>query len=175
MLRPKLILMISLALFLLGCTREDPNPETRDPIYKFLQTEYSTLKGAFDVERKKIEEAEKALAKTEPLTHERKLALRDLESAKRRLAKIEQDAAYIEIRAARRKVEARRDYKLAFLAGKQDQWPDPKEYEHFMTQHRLRTASRQWDARVPKLHDRILAAWPKPDPKAKQKEPVAGE
>lgn len=175
MLRSKLILMVSLTLIIMGCKREDPRPEARDPIYKFLQAEYSTLKGAAEVERKKIEEAEKAYAKTEALTHERKLAQRDLEASRRRLAKIEQDKAYIEIRAERRRVEARRDYKLAFLADKEKDWPNPKEFDHFMTQNRLRTAPRQWDARVPKLHDRVLAAWPKPDPKEKQKEPTAGE
>ncbi len=170
MLCPRLILMISL-LLVAACRRENTNPELIDPIYRFLQTEVSTLKGAAEEEKKKIGEAESAYKKTDALTHERKLAVKDLEAAKRSLSKILQDQVYMTIRLERRRVEGRRDYKAAFKAEKS--WPDPSEYQQFLTQHRLRTASRQWEGRVPRLHDRILAAWPRLDTKAK-KEPVAG-
>jgi len=168
MLRIRLILMTTLALLTLGCRREDPYPELHDPIYKFLKDQTNSLKSSVESETKKIEELEKAVAKTQPLTHARKLAIRDLESTKRRIASLNQEMDYLTIRTERRRVEARRDYKIAFLSHKD--WPDPKEFDHFMTQHRLRKASRHWDARVPKLQDRILATWSKPEKASKAKE-----
>jgi hypothetical protein len=159
--------MTILVMGSLGCKRRDPNPELRDPIFKFLTEQLGGLKTELENEVKKIEEAEKVYAKTAPLTYERKVALRDLEAARRRAAALRQEKEYIEIRTERRRVEGRRDYSIAFAADQE--WPDPKEFEHFLAHQRLRTAPRKWDARVPKLNDRILAAWPKPDPKAKEK------
>jgi hypothetical protein len=168
MLCLRLILMTILIMSTLACKRRDPNPEFRDPIYRFLLEQSTGLKSSLESEFKKVEEAEKAYAKTEPLTHERKLALRDLESSRRLIAIAHQQIDYLDIRTERRRVESRRSYKIAFDADKD--WPDPKEFEYFMAEHRLRTAPRKWDARVPRLQDRILAAWPKPDPKAKKQE-----
>lgn len=158
--------MTILFLPILGCKSEEPNPELRDPIYKFLLEKQSQLKSALEGEIKKVEEAEIALEKTDPLTPERKAAIRDLQLAKKRRDRMVQEKLYLDIRAERRRVEGRRDYKIAFHADKP--WPDPAEFEHFQTNMRLRTAPRQWDARVPKLQDRILKAWPPPSAVAKK-------
>jgi hypothetical protein len=163
----RLILLIC-TLMVLGCKRENPNPELIDPIYKFLVEQNSALKSSLEGEKKKLEEGIKALEKTLVNTPERKIAIRDNQSTKGRIARLEQEYKYSEIRKERRRVEVRRDYKIAFNADKP--WPNPQEFDDFMTQHRLRNASRNWNARVPRLQDRITAAWPKIDEKSKNDE-----
>ncbi|MGE3385341.1 MAG: hypothetical protein AB7K41_01280 [Bdellovibrionales bacterium] len=170
----RMILVVCL-LILTGCKREDPNPELSDPIYKFLVEQGNALRPALDGEIKKLEEANKELSKMDVNTAERRQQLKEIQKTKGRIARLEQEVAYNEIRRERRRVEGRRAYKIAYSKG--EAWPDPAEFEHFMTQHRLRIASRNWGERVPRLNDRIVAAWPKPDgkkSKEKPKEPTAG-
>ena len=169
----RMILVVCL-LTISGCRSEDPNPELSDPVYKFLIDQGNALRPALENEKKKLEESEKALTKMDVNTAERKQSLKELQKTKGNIARLQQELDYSDIRRERRRVEARRDYKIAYSKG--EAWPNPSEFEHFMTQQRLRKASRNWAERVPKLQDRINKAWPKPDVKAekKEKEPTAG-
>jgi len=167
------ILILSL-LTIVGCKSEDPNPELSDPIYKFLVDQGNALRPALESEKKKLEESEKALEKMDVNTAERKQELKIQQTTRGKINRLQQELDYSDIRRERRKVESRRDYKIAYSKG--EAWPKPEEFDYFMTQQRLRTASRDWNKRVPRLQDRIDKAWPKPNPKAKkeEKEPTAG-
>lgn len=50
----------------------------------------------------------------------------------------------------------RRAYLEAFAAGRE--WPDPAEYSDYLVNMRLHEVSLNWNARVPKLQDRLPAA-----------------
>lgn len=143
------------AFFLIGCRSEDPNPELRDPIYQSL--------------KKESEEAEKALAESEKARDEALLKLRAAQAQTLELKEAEREywksvkivdrlktaIKYLKIRTERRRLEARAAYKRAFLAGKEESWPNPDEYSAYLTNKRLREASLNWNRRVPKLQDRI--------------------
>lgn len=169
----RLILIVSL-LTICGCKSKDPNPELLDPIYKFLVDQSNVLNSARDNKQKELDDALKAFEKIEVNTAERKQEMKNIQKMRGMLARLTQEAEYSAIRRDRRKVEAHRDYDLAY--SKDEPWPKPGEFEAFMTQQRLRSAPRDWGHRVPKLQDRIDKAWPKPDAKAKakEKEPPAG-
>lgn len=154
----RLIFIIFFVIPLFGCNRPDPNPHLFDPIFKHLGEEVSQTKSRLETEVKALEEAEKALAKTQPLTHERRVAERDVQSIKKKVDLLGQEFDYLSIRLERREVEDRANYRRAFDKG--ESWPDPEEYKAYLTTLRLNSASRNWNERVPKLHDRILAAWP---------------
>lgn len=164
----KCVMLILCLLTLAGCKSEDPNPELSDPIYKFLVDQGNTLRPALETERKKLEESESALSKMDVNTAERKQEQKNIQHSRELITRLQQEVDYNEIRRERRRVESRRSYKIAYSKG--EIWPKPEEFDHFMTQQRLRSASLDWGKRVPKLQDRINAAWPKPDSKAKKAE-----
>ena len=147
-----LIMTVVLALTLTACKTEDPNPELRDPIYKDLLSRNEGYKKAIEEGKKKVEDLKVDLGKSEPQTIERKNAERDLASAQAALLQNTQWELYYRIRAERRRVEGRADYRRAF--NKDQEWPDPREYSDYLTNIHLRSAQMNWNARVPKLQDR---------------------
>ncbi len=162
----RLIFVTISLISIFGCNRPDPNPHFMDPIYKHLGERVSQTKSQLDTEIKALEEAEKTLAKTQPLTHERKVAERDVQSIRKRIEGLRQEFDYLSIRLERRLVEDKVNYRLAFEKG--EAWPDPEEYKAYLTTLRLNQASKNWNERVPKLQDRILAAWPSGGAEAKK-------
>lgn len=158
------ILLIAYSMLLVSCRSELKNPHEIDPIYKAVHEQVSQSESRIATELKTIEDAQAAYDKTDPLTYQRVVARRDLEAAKRRLSSLRQENDYLKIRLKRREIEDKINYKIAFHANKE--WPDPAEYEAYLVHERLTNASRSWSDRVPKLDDRIKAAWPKDAPKA---------
>lgn len=148
-----LILFLALALTLTGCKQEDPNPELKDPIYKDLQGRASEYKKAYEESKARIVVLRESLAKTEANSIERKDVQRDLAKTEKKLLNEEQLERYYRIRSERRKVMGRMEYKKAFSEGKE--WPEPKEYSDYLVNIRLQGAHRNWNARVPKLQDRM--------------------
>ncbi len=146
-------LFLAIFVFLsLGCKEELPNPETLDKIYndllsekkevgKSLKEEEGTLASLFE-ERKKVA----------PRSIERRVNIKGIKKSRKKVVKLRQRLKYLDIRARRRLVETRKSYRIAFKQEKP--WPDPKEYEYYQTQKRLRSAPRNWALRVPKLHAR---------------------
>ena len=137
------------ALLLLGCSKPDPNPELRDPIYKDIE---ENLKGA----TKLLSDTEKSLdvlvlesTKLGPRTKEKMVNGRDIQRQKALIDKLRQEIAYFQIRLERRKIQSRTDYSVAY--SKKAVWPDPKEFEKYKTIKKLREAPKNWDVRVPKL------------------------
>lgn len=142
-------ILIMVSLTIIGCRKEEPNPELIDPIYSDLSKDLAGAKAAKEEAEKAVEAAEKALMKAPTRTIERRNAEEDIQKTQDKLNKITQLVEYYEIRVERRKFEARRDYKIAFAAEKS--WPDPREFEAYKTNKRLVQASKNWSDRVPKF------------------------
>lgn len=143
-----------------ACKKPLPDPEVFDPIYR-------DLKGLADAKKKEVEEAIKAkeaaiknFEKEKPNTLEKKLAYREVEKAGAKIAPLEQEAHYYEIRANRRKLEDKVNYLAAFKADKA--WPDPDEYSKWQVNRQLATAPRTWSS--PRLYNNGPAP-KKPAPK----------
>lgn len=153
---------------LTGCKQEDPNPELKDPIYKDLQGRASEYKKAYDESKIRIVTLRESLEKAEANSIERKDVLRDIAKTEKKLLNEEQLERYYRIRAERRRVVGRMEYKKAFAEDKE--WPDPKEYSDYLVNIRLQAAQRNWNARVPKLQDRLPSSQPPTKKKEEKKE-----
>lgn len=152
------LLFFTIVIICAGCRREESNPEKFDLIYSDLLKVQAEKTSALEAEKKKVIEAQKDLAEALPNTIDLKNAQRDLASAKTNVRKLEQQVQYISIRTKRRLVETRLSYHLAFIQGKEKDWPDQGEFEQYATNSRLQNAPRHWGARVPKLFNRKPSA-----------------
>lgn len=156
---------------LCGCSKEDPHPEARDPIYADLVRRLTEHQKAVDEAKGKITELTDSLEKAEPNTIEKRDIERDLAKYKHQLLDSDQWARYYKIRSERRRIVDKIVYREAFAAGKE--WPDPHEYSDYLTNRRLVEINRNWNARVPKLSDRLPSstkAAAKPAPEGKKEE-----
>ncbi len=144
-------LLLLLVLFAFSaCHREDPYPELRDPIYEDLLHDLQEKTAARDDAQKQVESLKKSIADSQPRTSERaedKMALRREEKLYQKLI---QEVEYAKIRTERRRVEGRRDYKIAFLKGKE--WPDPEEYKRYLLSKKLNSVSESWSS--PPKHEK---------------------
>lgn len=142
-------------VLLSGCRSEDPNPELRDPIYQDLKKEAAATEKAYEDSKKAKVAAYEKLQAAPARTIELKDAEREYWKAVKLVDSLETASKYLNIRAERRRIEARASYKKAFNAGKEGEWPDKSEYSGYLTNKRLREAPLNWSKRVPKLQDRI--------------------
>ena len=142
------LLIVTLVLF--GCKKEEPNPELLDPIYKDLKAEAKKYNSQLKEEEANLEAILEDRENLKPRTIELVANRRDEKKTRGKILQFKQKAKYYEIRSERRRVEARRDYKIAFR--KNEAWPNPQEYENYQTYKRLRDAPLNWGYRVPKLY-----------------------
>ncbi|MCB0341529.1 MAG: hypothetical protein H6626_11705 [Pseudobdellovibrionaceae bacterium] len=143
-------MMLLFAISLLGCKREHSNPEQLDPIYRDLTKDLRTVESTLKAERKTLDTLEAEIKKEGVSSLDRITLQKDVRRSQLKIQELEQQYRYLDIRTNRRRVEGRRNYKIAFKKG--EAWPDPKEYEAYKTNMALRNASRNWNTRVPKLH-----------------------
>lgn len=143
------LLILFVAALSIGCKEMDPNPELKDPIYKDLKNIADKLKKEVEAKEKELPKLVEAVKKEKVRTLPLKLARRKVTEAKIALRKLRQDAHYAKIRAEKRKVLGRRQYKVAFQKG--ETWPDPEDFKRYKTNKRLRAADLNWNKRVPKL------------------------
>ena len=157
----KLFILIASVTLVSGCKKELPNPELLDPIYKDLLSEKKEAEKALKEEEAKLESLLAERGKIEPRSVDRKINIRGTKKSRKNVLKLRQKLKYLEIRSERRRVEARRDYRIAFQKG--EEWPKKEEFVNYQTHKRLRNAPKNWNLRVPKLHAR------NPNFKAKKK------
>ncbi len=138
---------------LLGCKSEDPNPELKDPIYSDLKKRTEEAEKAAASSKAEIEALELALSKSAPITLEKKNIEKDLQKTRREYSRASQEQRYFRIRMERRQVEDKINYRRALASEKP--WPDPEEYKKYLKNIELRQINRNWNARVPKLQDRL--------------------
>lgn len=161
----RLLICLFIATGLSACRSEDPTPEIRDPIYQALVKELADAEKALEEVKRAKEVATKKVEAAPAQTMDLKDAEKEYWKAEKQLDGLITAVAYLKIRTERRKIESRLIYRAAFKAGKEAEWPDPAEYQGYLTNKRLREASLNWSRRVPKLQDRILASeTPKVEP-----------
>lgn len=147
----KWVLLPVLVGFLLqtSCKSENPNPELLDPIYLDLVKLHKNTKKEWEDELKKEPEILKGLSEATPRTREVKAAKKELSAYKKKVIQLEQMTKYYEIRAEHRRLVSRKQYRIAFKKG--EAWPNPKDYEYYLQNQKLRAADLNWQSRVPKL------------------------
>lgn len=141
-------MVMMLTGLLSGCSRPNPTPELKDPIYLDLLNRGALAKAASDSVKEEIKTMKADLEALPPRDSGRKKMQQDLTQRETRLMVADQEALYFEIRAKQRKDYARKEYLDAFHAGKP--WPDPEDFEAYKLQRRLQDAPREWNSRLKK-------------------------
>ena len=141
--------ILSLLMFLMvACSKEDPNPELKDPIYQDLLSEYKKHKKMLEDAEKALVKTEEELAKVDIRSIDRKIQSREYKKAVKGIVKLREQTEFYRIKSELRKVYGRKAYRIAYREKKE--WPDPKEFEDYNINKKLRAAPRNWSHRVPK-------------------------
>lgn len=135
--------LIIIILSLVACNKPDPNPELKDPIFNDLNTSLAAATQALEAEKKNLEGHEQALSDVVPQTGQIKYAQKRVGESKARINLLEQEKQYLELKIQGRKAAAKKSYAQAFKKG--EPWPDPKEWESYQLEKKMRTSKRTWD------------------------------
>lgn len=149
----RLALATLMMVLLAGCSKEDPNPQLRDPIFQDLEKRANEHQKAKDEAEKQLLDLKTKLAKAEPNTLGKRDIEKDIRKNEHLALESSQWALYYKIRTERRRIVDKLAYGEA-LANKKP-WPDPNEYSEYLVNRRLVEANRNWNARVPKLQSRL--------------------
>lgn len=147
----RLISLFIITMCLLACNKPEKNPELKDPIYSSLNSALTTNNQAIEAEKKTLEEHQKTLEDVVPQTGQIKYAQKRVRESKERINRLEQESQYLQLKIKARAAAARKSYLAAFNKG--ESWPDPREWESYQTEQRLRNAKKVWD-----VQDRIKQA-----------------
>lgn len=128
-----------------GCSRPNPTPELKDPIFLDLSNRGALAKAASESVKEEIKTLRADLEALPPRDSSRRKLLQDLTQKETRLMVADQEALYFEIRAQQRKEYARKEYLEAFHADRP--WPNPEDYETYKAQRRLQDSPREWNSR----------------------------
>lgn len=139
----RFVLLIYLSTALLGCKKEDPNPHLKDPIYLDIATREQAMSTEVSAAEKALKDAQTELSQAKPQLGETKRAQKKYFEAESKLSRTKQEHAALIVRKQTRMIEAKESYRKAFRAGKE--WPNPKEFEAYLTAERLRNTKQQWD------------------------------
>lgn len=131
-----------------GCSRPNPTPELTDPIYADLGQRSALAKAGAELKKEEIKTLRQELADLPARDIGRRKMLEDLTKKEHQMMAAEQEGLYYEIRATQRKDYARTEYLKAFDKG--EPWPDPKDFETYKIQRKLKDAPREWSAKLPK-------------------------
>lgn len=131
-----------------GCSRPNPTPEVKDPIYLDLSSRGALAKAASESVKEEIKTLKADLEALPPRDASRRKLQQDLSQKETRLMVADQEALYFEIRVKQRKEYARKEYLEAFNAGQE--WPKPEDFEAYKAQRRLQDSPREWNSRLKK-------------------------
>jgi hypothetical protein len=140
-------------VFLAGCKKPLEEPENLDPIYINLLEELAEAKSSLSMEKKTLDKAKEEWDDVEPQTGQEPIKRNAFFKAQKSVRKYQQLVTYLELRLESRKEWARKAYLEAWQ--NEQPWPSSELVKKYEVNQRLREASRNWNARVPKLHDRI--------------------
>ncbi|CAN5382801.1 hypothetical protein BH10BDE1_BH10BDE1_22190 [soil metagenome] len=134
--------------FISGCSRPNPTPELIDPIYADLVQRSAVAKAGAETKKAEIKKIKADLAELPARDPTKRKLQEDLSKNEMLLVVADQEGLYYEIRAQQRKAYARDEYIRAFDAGKT--WPDPKDFEIYKIQRKLRDSPREWTGKTEK-------------------------
>lgn len=141
----RLIAAISIFLMLAACSKPDPNPELKDPIYSDLQSQLGATTQALDAEEKKLEGYRKELEAVLPQTGQIKFAQKRVYESEALATRLKQEVSYLKLKIEQRRKEAIISYRKAFE--KKESWPNPAEYASYQVEQKMRAAKRTWDVK----------------------------
>lgn len=139
------ILLLFLPFLLLSCNKPEPNPEIRDPIYQEFKSQQDLAKKALAEAEKTLAEKKADLEKVKPQTGQIKYAQKRFWDTQRVIDSLIQQEKYWTVKIKEREDQDRIEYIKTYKAGKT--WPDPKEFQEYSTEKRLREARLQWDSK----------------------------
>ncbi|WP_291516591.1 hypothetical protein [Bdellovibrio sp. ArHS] len=137
--------LIILSFAVSACNKPDPNPELKDPIYSDLNTTLAAANAALEAEKKALEGFQKELVDVVPQTGQIKYAQKRVFESQQKISRLEQEKQYLELKLEARKKSSKKAYLAAFKKG--DIWPNPKEFEDYQAEKKLREAKRTWDVK----------------------------
>ncbi|WP_295901222.1 hypothetical protein [uncultured Bdellovibrio sp.] len=140
------LLSVTIILFALtACNKPDPHPELKDPIYSDLTASLAATSSALENEKKTLAGHEQTLKDVVPQTGQIKYAQKRVDESKAKIIRLEQEKQYLELKIEARKKLSKKSYMQAFKKG--ETWPDPKEWESYQTEKKLRNAKKAWDVK----------------------------
>ncbi|WII73025.1 hypothetical protein QJS83_03955 [Bdellovibrio sp. 22V] len=138
----RLISIITICFFLVACNKPDPNPELKDPIYGDLTSSLASISQQLEAQKKTLEEHEQALKDVVPQTGQIKYAQKRVNETKALITRLDQEKQYLELKIEARKKQSKKSYLQAFK--KNEPWPDPKEWDSYQVEKKLRAAKKDW-------------------------------
>jgi len=140
-----LFLALFFGLFLNSCTSADPNPELKDPIYQDIKIQMGLAEKSLAEADKKLAEFSGELSIAIPQTGQFKQAQKKVFQAERERETFRQQVKYWTIRSEERAKKARVDYSRSLKD--KTPWPNPKEFESYLSEKKLRLAKIEWDSK----------------------------
>jgi LAS superfamily LD-carboxypeptidase LdcB len=140
-----LLLFISSFVFM-GCRKPDPQPELRDPIYLSIQKELKEAQASLKAIEAEHKDNTNNLDKIEPYTRQSKTFWQKYWSSEKKLRKAQQMVDFYNLHLINRKYAARDSYIRAFNSKNEGNWPNPNQYQRYLTNKRLKEAPRKWDS-----------------------------
>jgi predicted nuclease with TOPRIM domain len=104
-------------IFLVGCNRPNPHPESLDPIYADIQNQIASTQKEAELLEKELAPIMKDIKEAQPQTGELKLRYSELYETQSKLAKAKQRIDYLNMRLATRKQLVKSEYLKAFEKG----------------------------------------------------------
>lgn len=133
-------------LFLvIGCEKADPNPELKDPIYADLVLQLSTTEKDLVEINKNAEEQKNLYENAAPQSGQAGVFKKRYFAAASTADRLNQQIKYWKIRIEERRLSSRKSYLESLKSG--NAWPDPKEYEVYLSEKKLRQAKVIWDSK----------------------------
>lgn len=137
--------ILLLFLFLSACSKPDPAPELKDPIFGDLNAELALVTAALETEKGNLKKNEEELLAVVPQTGQIKYAQKRVDESKAKIVKLDQQKQYLELKVEARKKVARRTYLEAYH--KKENWPNPTEWQNYELEKKLRSAKKTWDVK----------------------------
>lgn len=147
----------------MGCSKPDPHPELRDPIYNDLLANEKELATSIESEKKNLEEALAKVTAASPQTGQIKYARKHYFETQKRLEKIKQLHRYYQLRIESRTIEAQDSYLDAYDKKQAEAWPNKDEFEEYKARESARTKNRNWSVKE-RIESEKAAAAPSAKP-----------
>lgn len=136
-------IVVLLSLFILGCKREDPQPELSDPIFVDLVHQHESAEREVANLAKDLESSQKELVTADKQNGEIKIQRSKMFDFQEKLDKARQYSKFLHLEVERRRAFARKSYSKAFE--KDEVWPDPAELRMYQANKRLVEAPKSYD------------------------------
>lgn len=151
----RIVVLFLLLLGLAACEKPLAEPEKVDPIYSDLEAQLKAAQTIHATELKALEDARKHLESLGPRDMGRKRTQFEVFEREKKVRRLAERELYHQLLIDKRLEYVRKVYPKKYEA--KEPWPDPAEVDQYKTNKRLKSASRNWADRVPKLKDRISA------------------